>query len=62
LPEAGESPHIRRMQQTVARVYAALLAGVRVATAAALVLLVAVVSASVVVRYFGLFGGSLHLF
>jgi TRAP-type C4-dicarboxylate transport system permease small subunit len=48
------------MQQTVARVYAALLAGVRVATAAALVLLVAVVSASVVVRYFGLFGGSLH--
>ncbi|HET6521380.1 MAG TPA: TRAP transporter small permease subunit, partial [Geminicoccaceae bacterium] len=48
------------MQQTIARGYAALLAGVRVATAVALVLLVAVVVASVVVRYFGLFGGSLH--
>ena len=48
------------MERTIARGYAALLAGVRVATAVALVLLVAVVAASVVVRYFGLFGGSLH--
>ena len=48
------------MERTIASGYAALLAAVRVATAAALVLLVAVVAASVVVRYFGLFGGSLH--
>jgi TRAP-type C4-dicarboxylate transport system permease small subunit len=48
------------MHRTVARVYAVLLRGVRVATAVALVVLVMVVTASVVIRYFGLLGGSLH--
>lgn len=48
------------MQPTVAKGYAGLLRAVRVATGLALVVLVVVVTASVIVRYFGLFGGSLH--
>jgi TRAP-type C4-dicarboxylate transport system permease small subunit len=42
------------------RAYVGLLAGVRLLTGAALVLLVGAVLVAVAVRYFGLFAGSLH--
>jgi TRAP-type transport system small permease protein len=48
------------MPAAIARGYDLLLAAVRLATAAALVVLVGVVVAAVGVRYFGLFGGGLH--
>lgn len=48
------------MRSWTARVYRVILGGVRLATAVALVMLVVVVTAAVIVRYFGLFGGSLH--
>jgi TRAP-type C4-dicarboxylate transport system permease small subunit len=44
----------------LARVYAGVLAAVRVLTGAALALLVAVVLLAVTVRYFGILAGSLH--
>ena len=48
------------MTAALARLYATLIEIVRFAACAALVVLVALVVAAVVVRYFGVFGGSLH--
>lgn len=48
------------MTRTIALAYDLLIACVRWVAIAALVLLVILVASAVVVRYFGLFGGSLH--